>query len=136
MVQPIIKNSYLAEINLVTVTQNQRYNFDNIPELNQKNIKLVSVTAYTATRLLLSQTGKTVIADAAAANFVLTLTTAESEVIYQIPYYDLVSANNAGLMRMFKNLSVNLTKCYATCLSTTGVVAAQSLVFNLIYETM
>lgn len=134
MLQPIIKRSYLTEVNMATVTASQKYNFDNIPELNRKDVIITGISAYTASSLVSSPNQKTVIADAAAANFVVTLATAESERIYRIPYYDLVSRTNAGLIRLFDKLNLNLTKCYVTCLNTAGVNAGESLVFNLIYE--
>ncbi len=133
MLQPIIKNSYLVEVNLTTLAANQRYNFLDIPTLRAPYIFVSGIEAFTGSQLAKSPNGATVITAGGSTGLVVTLTVRESEEVYQIPYYTLVSANNGGLIREFANKQINLTKSYITVLDATNLVALQSAVFNFYY---
>lgn len=132
----IITNSYLVELNLPTIGLGQRYTFLDVPQLRYNAVIIDGLEAFTSTQLTTSPNGKAIITDAASLGIVLTFVVNETEEVYQIPYYTLVSGNNAGLIREFGNKRINLVKSYATILNIAGLTAAQSLIFNFYYKKL
>ena len=130
----IITNSYLVELNLPTISLGQRYTFLDVPQLRYNAVIIDGLEAFTASQLATSPNNKTIISAAASINIVCTFVVDETEEIYQIPYYTLISANNAGLIREFANKRINLVKSYATILNTSGLTATESLIFNFYYR--
>jgi len=130
----IITNSYLVELNLPTVSLGQRYTFLDVPQLRYNAVIIDGIEAFQNDQLATSPNNKAVINANAVSGIVITLVIDETEDLYQIPYYTLVSANNAGLIREFANKRINLVKSYATILNTTGLTAGQSLMFNFYYR--
>jgi hypothetical protein len=130
----IITNSYLVELNLPTISLGQRYTFLDVPQLRYNAVIIDGLEAFTGTQLATSPNNKTIISAGASINIVCTFVVDETEEIYQIPYYTLISANNAGLIREFANKRINLVKSYATILNTTGLTASESLIFNFYYR--
>lgn len=134
LLQPVIENSYLVELNMATVSVGQRYTFNDVPQLRAGSILVKGVEAYSADQLSTSPNARPVIASNAMPNIVVTLVEKDTEVIYQIPYFTLVSSLNGGLIRMLKNKQINLVKSYAICYNTTGITAGDSLMFNFYYS--
>lgn len=130
----IITNSYLVELNLPTISLGQRFTFLDVPQLRYNAVIIDGIEAFDSTQLATSPNAKTVIGANATLGIVVTLVVDETEEMYQIPYYTLISSNNAGLIREFANKRINLVKSYATILNTTGLTAAQSLIFNFYYR--
>jgi hypothetical protein len=130
----IIENSYLVEVNLPSITLGQRYTFIDIPQLRYNAVTMMGIEAFTGSQLATSPNNKTVIAAAGSVNIVCTFVVNETEDIYQIPYYTLISANNAGLIREFQNKRINLVKSYITILNVTGLNANESVMFNFYYK--
>jgi hypothetical protein len=130
----IITNSYLVELNLPTISLGQRYTFLDVPQLRYNAVIIDGLEAFTSDQLATSPNAKTIIPANAAQNIVLTLVVDETEDMYQIPYYTLISGNNAGLIREFSNKRINLVKSYATILNVTNLTANQSLIFNFYYR--
>ncbi len=130
----VIQRSYLTEINLTAVNAGQRYNFLDVPELRQAAVFIQGIETFTAAQLAVSPNNKTVIAAAGAASIMCTFVVGETEDIFNIPYYTLVSANNAGLIRAFNNKKINLVKSYATVVSASNLNAGESLIFNWYFK--
>lgn len=130
----IIENSYLVEVNLPSITLGQRYTFLDIPQLRYNAVTMMGIEAFTASQLATSPNNKTVISGAGSVNIVCTFVVNETEDIYQIPYYTLISSNNAGLIREFQNKRINLVKSYITILNVSGLNANESVMFNFYYK--
>lgn len=130
----IIENSYLVEVNLPSITLGQRYTFLDIPQLRYNAVTMMGIEAFTASQLATSPNNKTVISGAGSVNIVCTFVVNETEDIYQIPYYTLISSNNAGLIREFQNKRINLVKSYITILNVAGLNANESVMFNFYYK--
>lgn len=130
----IITSSYLVELNLPTISLGQRFTFLDVPQLRYNAVIIDGIEAFTNAQLATSPNAKAVINASASLGIVVTLVVDETEDIYQIPYYTLISANNAGLIREFANKRINLVKSYATILNTTGLSTGQSLMFNFYYR--
>lgn len=130
----IITNSYLVELNLPSIALGQRYTFLDVPQLRYNAVIIEGLEAFTSDQLAVSPNNKTIIAPSASLNLVLTLVVDETEDLYQIPYYTLISGENAGLIREFANKRINLVKSYITILNTTSLIANQSAIFNFYYR--
>jgi len=125
-----------VELNLPTISLGQRYTFLDVPQLRYNAVIIEGLEAFTADQLAVSTNNKPIIGVLGALNLVLTLVVDETEEIYQIPYYTLISANNAGLIREFANKRINLVKSYITILNTTNLAAGNSVIFNFYYRKM
>jgi hypothetical protein len=132
----IITNSYLVELNLPSISLGQRYTFLDVPQLRYNAVIIEGLEAFTEVQLATSPNNKAIITALGSLNLVLTLVVNETEEIYQIPYYTLISANNAGLIREFANKRINLVKSYITILNTTNLTAGQSVIFNFYYRKL
>lgn len=134
MLQPIIQNSYLVEVNLTTVAVGQRYYFLDVPTLRAPYIFVQGIEAYNSSQVTLSPNGANIVTAAGATGLVVTFAVRETEEVYQIPYYTLISSANGGLIREFANKQINLTKSYVTILDATALAPAQSAIFNFYYQ--
>jgi hypothetical protein len=130
----IITNSYLVELNLPTIALGQRYTFLDVPQLRYNAVIIEGLEAFTNVQLAKSPNNKDVITANDSLNLVLTLVVDETEDLYQIPYYTLISGNNAGLIREFANKRINLVKSYITVLNAGSLVAGSSAMFNFYYR--
>lgn len=131
MYQPVIRNSYLTEIVLAqTPAVGQRIYFQDVPQI--RNVYTVGIQAYTASQLVTTPNSRATVST--VLGIVLTLTEESTEKIYQIPVYDLISANNGGIIRQFDQKRFNLPKSYITILSITSLNLNDSLPINFIYN--
>jgi hypothetical protein len=130
----IITNSYLVELNFPTISLGQRYTFLDVPQLRYNAVIIEGLEAFTVDQLKVSPNNKAIISATSSLNLVLTLVVDETEELYQIPYYTLISGENAGLIREFANKRINLVKSYITILNTTGLTAGESAIFNFYYR--
>lgn len=134
MLQPIINNSYLVEVNLTTVATGQRYYFLDVPTLRAPYIFVQGIEAYNLDQVKLSPNNAPIISAAGATGIVVTFAVRETEEVYQIPYFTLIAAANAGMIREFANKQINLTKSYVTILDSTNLNAGESCIFNFYYQ--
>lgn len=136
MYQPVIEYSYLAEIKLVNAPlAGQTVPFLDIPQLRlaMKSVKTVGLSVFTATQLAVSPNSNTMVST--VAGMVLTLQVEGSaQDIYNIPCVDLLSASNSGLIRLFKEKTINFPKSFITILSATSLNLNESVCFNIIYR--
>ena len=126
----------MVELNLPTISLGQRYTFLDVPQLRYNAVIIEGLEAFTVDQLKVSPNNKAIISATASLNLVLTLVVDETEELYQIPYYTLISGQNAGLIREFANKRINLVKSYITILNTTGLTAGESAIFNFYYRKM
>lgn len=134
MLQPIIYRSYLIELTMTTIAVGQRYKFNDIPQLRAPSIFVQGIEAFTAAELSQTPDGRVTIAAASAAGVTVTFVVRETEELFNIPYSTLVSATNAGIIRMFANKQINLSKSYITVLDAAGINANESVLFNFYYK--
>lgn len=139
MYQPVIQNSYLAEIKLVNVPANgQKVNFLDIPQLRddprdpRRRVFTVGVSSYDVNQLAISPNSNPVVST--LAGLVVTFAIHSTEEIFQIPVIDLNSVSNSGLIRLFKDKIINFPKSYITILDSTGLNQNDSVLFNVIYR--
>lgn len=139
MYQPVIQNSYLAEIKLVNVPANgQKVNFLDIPQLRddprdpRRRVFTVGISSYDINQLAISPNSNPVVST--LAGLVVTFAIHSTEEIFQIPVIDLNSVSNSGLIRLFKDKIINFPKSYITILDSTGLNQNDSVLFNVIYR--
>ena len=134
MLQPIINNSYLVEVNMLTVAQGQRYYFLDVPTLRAPYIFFQGIEAYNKDQVSLSPNNSSIVTATGATGIVVTFAVRETEEVYQMPYYSLIAASNAGLIREFSNKQINLTKSYITVLDPANLTNGESALFNFYYQ--
>lgn len=134
MLQPLIRKAYSVELNMPTIAVGQRYTFQDVPQLRGGTIFVNGVSAFSASGLTVTSNQKNVVTAGGALNVVVYLVVGETEDIFAMPYSDLISQLNGGLIRTFENKQINLVKSYCVLNSITGVTAGESLFFNFYYK--
>lgn len=130
MKNSIIK-SYLVELNFATAPAAQtRVNFVDQPQLREKRI--VGIEAISASQLSFSPTGKNMVTQANCLSTGLTLKEGTTDIIYQIPFAQMVTQNNGGLVREFFGIVVNFQSSGIDVFSAT-VTANYSICYNFLY---
>lgn len=132
----IVKNSQLVTATIEgTPTINRRYKFDDIPNLSRNNIILYGIEAYSADQLVSTQDGSDVLAIADTLGVTVTLKdNNNNEFVYQMPYYNLIRAENGGFVILLEPKIINLTDCYVQINNTLGITTGDTAVFNFYYD--
>jgi hypothetical protein len=129
--KPIVR-SYLCEINLGTTApgQGQNLNFQDYPQL--RDIYITGITTFEDAQVAVSPSGKTVVP--ALTGITVSLKDIYNmDMIFQYPAYDLQPSLVNGYYRDFIPFKLQLTKSYVTILDPTGLLANQSILFNIFY---
>jgi hypothetical protein len=133
----IIKRSQLvtAVIETAVPAAQQKFYFQDIPNLSRNNIVVYGLEAFSRTQLSVTPNGNAVITAAATAGVTVTLRdTNKVEYLYQEPYYTLIRANNFGLVTMLKPRVINLTDCYITVANPAGIAQNEAAAIVLYYD--
>ena len=127
-----IFNSYLVEINFVSApTAGQTVNFLDVPQLRDKLI--YGVELITASQMTTSPTGKTIATKANSLSGSLTIVnTGSYQVFQQVPNGNLITQDNAGIIKEFAPTKIDLQKSFVQIFSA-GIGAGESLCYNFIY---
>lgn len=129
--KPIFR-SYLTEINLgATLPGNgATINFQDYPVL--RGVVLLGVAAVDNNLLSVSPYNKPVVT--IINGLTITLLNAQSqEILKDFPVFDCVPSYNGGIYREFQPFELNLVKSYITVRNNAGLLANQSVCFNLFY---
>jgi hypothetical protein len=130
----VIKRSQIVEAKLQgSLAVGNRYYFKDIPNLSRNNVVIYGIEAFTDSELSVAPSGATTVGS--STGIVVTLRdNQKKEFMYQVPYYTLIRANNAGLIVMMKPRIINLTDCYVSLTSTSGLTLNEVAAFNLYYD--
>lgn len=129
----LIKNSYLVEVNLPTVSNGLRVYFPDVPKL--RNASITGLDAVYSQVLSISPNGKNMITAPRALMLTLAVTgNGNDEKMYQMPYYDLVGSLNGGIVKEVNRWKVNLQKSYITIADSSLLTATQSAAVVFYYE--
>lgn len=110
------------------------YYFQTIENMSQGNIRVYGIEAFGATQLGVTPLNQTVVANSVLDQLTLTLVdTNGNEVLKDFPVYNLVRANIAGFVNLFKDYQLDLTKCYVKITDTAGITAGNVVAFNWAY---
>jgi hypothetical protein len=132
----VIKTSQLVEAQMIgTLAIGNEFKFSDNQEISNNNILLYALQAYSAAQLSKSPISQnTVVAAAGVPSVAVTFVDdTNTEVVQNIPLYDIIRSNNGGFYTLVKPLKVNLTKCYIKLVNTTSVNANEVVLFNFIY---
>lgn len=105
--------------------------FLDVPQLHGKYVQ--GVEAFTAAECSLSPTQNTVIADGAKNGLLMTFIQGNDKVIENLPYFTLIAKENAGIIREFKNLKININKSSAYIADATNIVSGTVALFTFYY---
>jgi len=130
----VIKRSQIVEAKLQgNLAVGNRYYFKDIPNLSRNNVVIYGIEAFTDSELSVAPSGSTTVGS--STGIVVTLRdNQKKEFMYNVPYYTLIRANNAGLIVMMKPRIINLTDCYVSLTSTSGLTLNEVAAFNLYYD--
>jgi len=130
----VIKRSQIVEAKLQgNLAVGNRYYFKDIPNLSRNNVVIYGIEAFTDSELSVAPSGATTVG--ASTGIVVTLRdNQKKEFMYNVPYYTLIRANNAGLIVMMKPRIINLTDCYVSLTSTSSLTLNEVAAFNLYYD--
>lgn len=131
MYQPVIFRSYLTEVKLVNPpTNGDKVPFLDIPQI--RNVRTIGIECFQ--RADLSVTPNSNVTVNLLTGMIVTFSVQSTEEIYQFPCNDLRPANNAGLIRLFKEKVINFPKSYITIMDNTGLSQNEAVLFNIIYQ--
>ena len=130
----VIKRSQIVEAKLQgNLAVGNRYYFKDIPNLSRNNVVIYGIEAFTDSELSVAPSGATTVGT--STGIVVTLRdNQKKEFMYNVPYYTLIRANNAGLIVMMKPRILNLTDSYISLTNTTGLTLNEVAAFNLYYD--
>ena len=131
----VAKRSVLVEVPLGTIAAGRSVNFEDVPDISRKNIKLYAIESFSAAQLAISPKGRTVIPANAAPSLAFTLVQNSTEQrIFNMPYFNTIRANNAGWIMLLDGLEVTITKCQVNILTASNLTNDQTALFNLYYD--
>lgn len=127
-----IFNSYLVEINFPQApAAGSTKQFFDVPQLRDKLI--YGIELITASQMTTSPTGATIATKANALSGSLTIVNKDSyQVFQQVPNGNLITQDNAGIVKEFAPTFIDLQKSYVQFFAS-GVAAGESLCYNFIY---
>lgn len=126
-----IYNSYLVELNFVSApTAGAPITFKDVPFLG--DVFIYGIECITASQMTTSPTSNTMASQANCLRGALTIVENNTEVLAQIPNGQLITQNNAGVIKEFRPIKINLTKSNVQMFSA-GIAAGESICYNFIY---
>lgn len=126
-----IWNSYLVELNYATApAAGSTLNFKDVPFL--KDVWIYGIEVITADQMSVSPSSATMATKANTIKGSLTIQDGNVEKLYQVPNGQLITQDNAGIVKEFQPMKINLTKCYVQMYAA-GINAGESICFNFIY---
>lgn len=125
------EKSILVQLQIKTIATGSVIAFDDVPQLRGKYIQAVEV--FTATQVAKTPTQLTTVADAGKNGILVNFDVNSENVFENIPYYTLISSNNGGLIREFKNLPLNINKSNIYIGDATNIVVNTACLFCFYY---
>jgi len=126
----VFDKSIFVELKLTTVATGTLITFQDVPQLRGSYVQ--GIEAFTDGQVTKTPTQNTVFAAAAAKEMLMTFVQGQENKFENIPYYTLISSNNGGLIREFRDLQVNINKSYVFIGGTTAT-ANHALAFTFYY---
>jgi len=123
--------SISVELKLTSINNGTSFQFQDVPQL--KGMFVQGIEAFTFAEVAKTPTQTPVIQDA-AKNGILVNLVEDNLVKYEnIPYFTLIAADNAGLIREFKNYKVNINKSGVYIGDNTNLTINESVFFTFYY---
>lgn len=126
-----IYNSYLVELNFTTAPgAGAPITFKDVPFLN--NVYIYGIECITASQMTTSPTSNPIATQANIIKGSITIVEGNTEVLFQVPNGQLITQNNAGIIKEFRPIKINLTKS-SVQMYAAGIAAGESICYNFIY---
>jgi hypothetical protein len=130
----VIQNTILVELVGNNFSAGSRYNFQDVPELRGKVVYGV-IAHQGGVDYTTSTQGNAIVAATQIRQSLITLTdNRNQQPVQRVPLYDLQPANNGGLIRMFNDIPVDITKSFVEITGTTSFSANDTWAFTFIYR--
>ena len=101
--------------------------------LSRNNIVLYGFEAYTDSQLAVTPSGYTTVGSNTGV-LVTLRDTNKLEFVYQMPMYTLTRSTAIQTITLLKPRVINLTDCYVTLTTTSGLTADEAVAFNFYYD--
>jgi hypothetical protein len=130
---PVITRSLSLEINLRAVTAGSQIPFPDNNILRQAGVKIIGIDAFVSSQLTNTSSGGTVITDADAQKITVNCLDDRNIIIAnQLPYFNLISSYNNGVIREFKPFTLVVQKSFIQI--NAAISSGQWAVLNILYE--
>jgi len=125
-----VEKAIFVELKLTKVGPGVTLSFQDVPQLRGKFIQ--AIEAFTDEQLTLTPDNNPLIPSGSELEFAMTFNEESLKKIENIPYISLIALQNAGILRQFKNLEININKSIVRIGGATASVG-QSLGFMFYY---
>lgn len=137
MFNDMIRRCELVEIPIAATAARTLSLFQPSQNLIGRRVRIYAVSAYTATQLAVSPSGRTVIPNADAVNLTVNFIKDSNDIFDNShPYYELVRANMSGWVTLFQPVEVTLEKCYLQVMAAGTLATTQSALIRINYELL
>jgi len=131
----IISKSRLVSAEVTaTPGAGQQYNFKTQADLENKNIMLYGVEAYSESQLAVDINGKTTVSADGCKNITLQLWDRDNKKVVEIPVTSLIRSNNGGLVVILKPFALDFSKCNIHLTAGTNISQNETVSFNFYYK--
>lgn len=123
--------SISVELKIQNNTNGSSQLFLDVPQLRNKFVQ--GIEAFTEDQVAKTFTQTNVIAATGANGILVNIVVNSDTILENIPYFTLIAANNAGLIREYKNLKININKSGIYIGDNTNVPVGRSVLFTFYY---
>ena len=138
----VFKNSYTVFVPLLNFGVNQINPFQDTasrnllsPANSSDHVVIRAISTYYASLLAYDNQQRPIVSQANAANLVVTFRVGKDVPIYQLPYLDMVTQTNYGIIKEIEPTEINLSKSEVICLGALPD-GTTSAAFVFYYETL
>ena len=130
---PIIQRCLTLEIQIKTAAVGAQIPFPDNNILRQAGVRVIGIDAFTSTQLGSTSTGGTVVNSTDASFLTVTcLDDRNINIANQLPYGNLISANNNGVIREFAPFTLVVQKSFIQ-VNSASFTAGNYAVLNILY---
>ena len=127
----VIKNSYLVELAYPSAAAaGSQITFKDAQFLEK--VLIVGIEIITADQMSTAPSGNAMASKANAIKGALTIVEGNKDKLFQLPNGQLITQDNAGIVKEFSPIKLNLSKC-SVVMFAAGIAANESLCFNFYY---
>ena len=133
---PVIPRSFTLEVKITNAAVGAQFAFPDNNILRQANVKVIGIDAFTTDQILVSSIGGAVVSPTDAKY--LSVTCLDNNNVNRtnnIPYYNLISAYNNGVIREFQPFILVTQKSYIQ-VNSSSFTANTTAILNILYDVI
>jgi hypothetical protein len=129
---PIVKNTYFANIPISSLAVNQKFYFKDLPQL--RSAWIYGIETQVSSDLAVCPDGSSVVSTGTGINFTLIEKGTRKEFIRQTPLLSYNRAHNNGRLFTFIPRQIDWQSAGITLTDITGLTVGQSVAFTIYYS--